>query len=46
MFELEDTEDLARAMFTGVWSTKEGRKKLDPKKKDRDDFTFTGEKKE
>ena len=46
MFELENPEDIARAMFTGVWSTKEGRKKLNPKKKDSDDFTFTGEKKE
>lgn len=44
MFEMEDPDDLARAMFTGVWSTKEGRKKLDPKKKDKDEFTFTGEK--
>ncbi len=34
MFEMKDPKDLARAIFTGVWTTKGGREKLKPKKKE------------
>jgi len=33
LFEMKDIKDLARAMFTGVWSTKAGRERLKPSKK-------------
>ncbi|KKN73163.1 hypothetical protein LCGC14_0403360 [marine sediment metagenome] len=32
LFEMKSVSDLARAMFTGVWTTKGGRKRLSPKK--------------
>ncbi|KKM25674.1 hypothetical protein LCGC14_1592630, partial [marine sediment metagenome] len=32
MFEMKDPEDLARAMFTGVWTTKEARKVLEKRR--------------
>lgn len=32
LFKLDTPEDLARGMFTGVWSTKAGRKRLERKK--------------
>jgi len=32
LFEMEDPEDLARAIFTGVWTTKEARELLEKRK--------------
>lgn len=34
MFEMKSVTDLARAMFTGIWSTKAGRERLKPSKKE------------
>lgn len=32
-FKINDSKDLARGIFTGVWSTKGGKERLNPKKK-------------
>ncbi|KKN74439.1 hypothetical protein LCGC14_0390590 [marine sediment metagenome] len=40
MFEMKDPEDLARAIFTGVWSTEGGKEKLEPTKKESRKFKF------